>query len=57
VAFESNYSSGEGGVGLGLTICREIAEAHGWTISITDGEDGGARIELTGVETRTEERT
>lgn len=57
VAFESNYSSSEGGVGLGLTICREIAEAHGWGISITEGEDGGARIELTGVETRTEERT
>ena len=56
VVFESDYSSSEGGVGLGLTICKEIVEAHGWAISITDGADGGARIEITGVETRTKER-
>ena len=56
VAFESNYSSSEGGVGLGLTICKEIAEAHGWAISITDGADGGARIEITGIETGTKKR-
>ena len=38
------------GTGLGLAIVAEVAEAHGWTIRATDGEDGGARFEVTGVE-------
>ena len=29
---------------------REIVEAHGWGISVTEGAAGGARFEITGVE-------
>lgn len=32
------------GVGLGLTICREISRAHHGSISVTDREGGGSRF-------------
>ncbi|WP_049899184.1 hybrid sensor histidine kinase/response regulator [Halococcus agarilyticus] len=43
--FESGYTTGEG-TGLGLAIVRTIAGAHGWTISITESDAGGARFEI-----------
>jgi signal transduction histidine kinase len=37
--------SGRGGTGYGLYICKTIEEAHGGTISVTNGLDvGTARI-------------
>ena len=50
--FESGYSTAEGGTGFGLAIVSEIVDAHGWTITVTDGDEGGARFEITGVTTR-----
>ncbi|AUX08499.1 multi-sensor signal transduction histidine kinase [Halalkaliarchaeum desulfuricum] len=44
--FESGYTTDEEGTGLGLAIVERIAEAHGWTVEVTDGEDGGARFEF-----------
>ncbi len=35
-----------GGVGLGLTICREIAAAHGGTIWIADNPGGGCTVRV-----------
>jgi PAS domain S-box-containing protein len=49
--FESGYTTTPGGTGFGLAIVREIAEAHGWTVTVTESESGGARFEFTGVET------
>ncbi|PSQ60919.1 MAG: HTR-like protein [Halobacteriales archaeon SW_8_66_22] len=49
-AFESGYSTSEDGTGLGLSIVREVVEAHDWAVRVTDGLDGGARFEITGVE-------
>jgi PAS domain S-box-containing protein len=46
--FESGYSGG-GGTGFGLPIVRQIAEAHGWTLTLTESDEGGARFEFTGV--------
>ncbi|MEZ3117551.1 PAS domain-containing sensor histidine kinase [Halobaculum sp. MBLA0147] len=48
--FEPGHTSTREGTGFGLTIVRRIAEAHGWTVSIVDGADGGARFEFSGVE-------
>lgn len=44
--FESGYSTAADGTGLGLAIVTEIVEAHGWTISVTDSQDGGVRFEI-----------
>jgi signal transduction histidine kinase len=50
--FEWGYTTDEeGGLGLGLCIVHEIAEAHGWTLSVTESAAGGARFEVRGVDT------
>ncbi len=47
--FEVGYSSSPTGNGFGLAIVNEIVEAHNWQITATEGTDGGARFEITGV--------
>ena len=49
--FEDGYSTSQDGTGLGLSIVDEIVDAHGWTITVAEGSDGGARFEIAGVET------
>jgi PAS domain S-box-containing protein len=46
---EMGYSSTSDGTGFGLAIVTEIADAHGWDVRVTDGTEGGARFEFTGV--------
>jgi len=46
---DEGYTTAEDGTGFGLAIVRDIVRAHGWNLAITDGRDGGARIEITGV--------
>jgi len=48
--FEFGYSTGRNGTGFGLAIVEDIAEAHGWSVRATEGDDGGARFEITGVD-------
>lgn len=48
--FEAGYSTNEDGTGFGLSIVRKIAEAHGWTITLTKSSGSGARFELRNVE-------
>jgi heavy metal sensor kinase len=38
---------GTGGAGLGLALCKVIAEIHGGHISVDDNESGGAKFEVT----------
>jgi len=47
--FEAGYSTQTGGTGFGLSIVKQVAEAHGWEISVTEGTDGGARFEVSDV--------
>ncbi len=42
-------NSEDGGTGLGLAIVERIADAHGWSVRVTRGDDGGARFEFSGV--------
>jgi PAS domain S-box-containing protein len=48
--FEPGYTTSEDGTGFGLPIVKEIVDAHGWTIAVTESSDGGARFEITDVE-------
>jgi signal transduction histidine kinase len=47
--FEAGYSTDEDGTGFGLSIVKQVADAHGWNVHVTEGSDGGARFEITGV--------
>ncbi len=49
--FEAGYSRSAGGTGLGLNIVEQVADAHGWEITVRESDDGGARFEVSGVET------
>jgi len=42
--FERGYTTSDDGTGFGLAIVKNIAEAHGWTVTIEASEDGGARF-------------
>jgi signal transduction histidine kinase/DNA-binding response OmpR family regulator len=48
--FESGYSTTTDGTGFGLSIVSQIAAAHGWTVTLTESDAGGARFEFTGVD-------
>lgn len=47
--FEAGYSTSEDGTGFGLSIVKQVADAHNWEIRVTDGNQGGARFEIIGV--------
>ncbi|MFC7116617.1 PAS domain S-box protein [Natronoarchaeum sp. GCM10025703] len=42
--FEAGYSTNEDGTGFGLRIVEQIADAHGWEITVTESKGGGARF-------------
>jgi len=48
--FVDGFTTGESGTGLGLTIIQQVVSAHGWEVSVTEGDDGGARFEIRGME-------
>ena len=45
--FQPFVTGKPGGIGLGLSICRAVAEAHGGTLAMTPGLEGGATFILT----------
>jgi signal transduction histidine kinase len=44
--FEYGYTTSKAGTGLGLAIVLAIAESHGWEVTVTESEAGGARFEF-----------
>ncbi len=45
-AFERGVSGKEGGMGIGLAICKDIMDANGGAIQIANGEKSGAVVTL-----------
>ena len=39
--FDSFFSTKSDGIGMGLTICRSVAETHGGSVSSVSHADGG----------------
>lgn len=48
--FEASFTTSTNGTGYGLSIVKEIANAHGGKIAVTTGAAEGARFELTNVD-------
>lgn len=48
--FDAGYSTADDGTGFGLRIVEQIVKAHGWNISVTESRWGGARFEITGID-------
>lgn len=46
-AFEAFYTTREKGTGLGLALCRKIAEAHGGALTLVDPGPPGAAFRVT----------
>jgi two-component system OmpR family sensor kinase len=47
---ESGVTTADDGTGFGLAIVADIARAHDWEVAVAESADGGARIEIRGVE-------
>ena len=47
--FEFGYTTDEEGTGIGLAVVERIVEAHGWQITVSDSDDGGACFAITGI--------
>lgn len=43
---DRGYTTAEEGTGFGLAIVTQIAEAHNWDVTVTEGTEGGARFEF-----------
>lgn len=48
--FEYEFTTNEEGTGLGLALVDEIARAHGWSVEMSEGIEGGARVVFSDVE-------
>ncbi|RDZ63836.1 hybrid sensor histidine kinase/response regulator [Haloferax sp. Atlit-12N] len=44
--FEAGYTTSSEGTGFGLNIVSQVAAAHGWTVTVSEGAEGGARFDF-----------
>lgn len=52
---EYGHTTDADGTGFGLAIVREIIEAHGGSLTVTESESGGARFEIRNFDTQSGE--
>jgi len=55
--FESGFSTSEDGTGFGLSIVEQVADAHGWSVYITESEFGDGTDEREAAEDRESDST
>ncbi|MFB6362023.1 MAG: histidine kinase N-terminal 7TM domain-containing protein [Halobacteriales archaeon] len=48
--FEYEFTTAADGTGFGLALVEEIARAHGWSVAMSEGSQGGARVVFGGVQ-------
>ncbi|MDB2244842.1 histidine kinase N-terminal 7TM domain-containing protein [Halorubrum ezzemoulense] len=53
---EQGYTTNREGTGFGLAIVRDIVRAHGWQITVSESDEGGARFEIECAEVPLEEQ-
>lgn len=44
--FDAGYTTADNGTGFGLSIVKEVASRHGWTVTTSNSACGGARFEI-----------
>ena len=49
--FDPGYSTADEGTGFGLSIVKQVTDAHGWEVRVIEATGGGTRFEFTGVPT------
>lgn len=49
--FEKGYTTTRDGTGFGLPMVQQIIEAHGWNLTLREGEAGGTLFEIRGCRT------
>lgn len=49
-AFDTGYSASDTGIGFEAIIGKRIVETHGWDITLTESDGGGAPFAITDVE-------
>jgi len=46
LVFDTGFTTAEDGTGFGLSIVERLAEAHGWSVTVSEGREGGARFDV-----------
>lgn len=44
--FDHGFTTRRDGNGLGLAVVKDVADRHGWHVTVTESETGGARFEF-----------
>jgi PAS domain S-box-containing protein len=47
---EQGMTTSDQGTGFGLAIVATVADAHGWAVTVTESDEGGARFEFAGTD-------
>jgi PAS/PAC sensor hybrid histidine kinase (EC 2.7.13.3) len=48
--FEAGYTTTSQSTGFGLSIVKQVVDAHGWEISLIGGSEDGGRFEVSDAE-------